>query len=131
MALRRKILQLKLSLLLGAALAASPFSANISKNAFKVAPQAALAKSGTNGNGGGNGNGGSKSETRGNSNSRGSRDKSVTTKGGTASLSVRHDDGMSEVVRNGRYIMKDSKGRTIVNRKATLGDEIRLRFFSQ
>ncbi|KQS85453.1 hypothetical protein ASG68_29370 [Rhizobium sp. Leaf453] len=101
--------------------------------------QTALAKNGNNGNGGsnnnggGNGNGGGnkggKSETPGNSNSQGAKDKGVTSKGSSASLSVRHDDGMSEVVRNGRYIMKDSKGRTIVNRRATLGDEIRLRLF--
>ncbi|WP_082478529.1 MULTISPECIES: hypothetical protein [unclassified Rhizobium] len=136
---RQKNVQLQLSIVLSALIAAAPCSVSVSDypNGFML--QTALAKNGNNGNGGsnnnggGNGNGGGnkggKSETPGNSNSQGAKDKGVTSKGSSASLSVRHDDGMSEVVRNGRYIMKDSKGRTIVNRRATLGDEIRLRLF--
>ena len=67
-----------------------------------------------------------KGETRGNS--QGAKGQGSQGKTGSAGLSVRHSDGISEVVRDGRYIMKDSKGRTIVNRQATLADEIRLRF---
>ena len=138
---RQKIVQLQLSIVLSALIATAPCSVSMPNHSIGLMLQTALAKNGNNGNGGGNNNGGGsgngggkgnnggKSETPGNSNSRGARDKGVTSKGSSASLSVRHDDGMSEVVRNGRYIMKDSKGRTIINRRATFGDEIRLRFF--
>lgn len=141
MATRRKTFQLQLSIVLSAFIAAAPCSVSMSNYSIGFMLQIALAKNGNNGNGGGNNNGGGsgngggngnnggKSETSGKSNSQGARDKGVSSKGSAASLSVRHDNGMSEVVRNGRYIMKDSKGRTIINRRATLGDEIRLRFF--
>lgn len=131
MGTRRKSVQRQLSIILGVLIATAPCSASIWASSFGFALQTAFAKNGNNGNGGGNGNGnkGGNSETRGNSNSQGTKDKGVTTKGSPTALSVRHNDGISEVVRNGRYIMKDSKGRTIVNRRATLGDEIRLRFF--
>ncbi|MBB4568712.1 hypothetical protein GGE60_002831 [Rhizobium leucaenae] len=36
---------------------------------------------------------------------------------------------MSEEIQNGRYVMKDSKGRTIINRSATVADQQRLRSF--
>jgi hypothetical protein len=134
---RRKSVQRQLSIILGVLIATAPCSASISASSFGFALQTAFAKNGNNGNSGGNGNGagnsngnkGGNSETPGNSNSQGTKDKGVTTKGSPTALSVRHNDGISEVVRNGRYIMKDAKGRTIVNRRATLGDEIRLRFF--
>jgi hypothetical protein len=42
---------------------------------------------------------------------------------------VQHPDGLSEAIQNGRYVMKDSKGRTIVNRRASKSDENRLRGF--
>lgn len=54
------------------------------------------------------------------------RAKATSVEDGTSVLGVRHVDGMSEVIRNGRYIMKDAKGRTIVNRRATSADEKRL-----
>ncbi|KIV60771.1 hypothetical protein SZ54_4972 [Rhizobium sp. UR51a] len=44
-------------------------------------------------------------------------------------MTVRHKDGISESVQRGRYVMKDAKGRTIVNRDATVSDEQRLRAF--
>ncbi|WEZ85394.1 hypothetical protein P6U16_25070 (plasmid) [Rhizobium sp. 32-5/1] len=132
---RSKSVNLQLSIVLGLLIATAPCSANISVFSFSFTLQTAFAKNGNNGNSGGNGNGGGNSnkggnsETPGNSNSQGAKDKGVTTKGSATALSVRHNDGISEVVRNGRYIMKDSKGRTIVNRRASLRDEIRLRFF--
>lgn len=132
MATRRSTSQRPLSIVLSALIAMAPCSASISDYSIGFSVQSALAKNGNNGNGGsGNGSGGSKggkSETPGKSNTQGAN-KGVRTKGSRPSLSVRHDDGMSEAVRDGRYIMKDSKGRTIVNRRAILGDEVRLRFF--
>ncbi|WP_457584389.1 hypothetical protein [Ensifer canadensis] len=41
---------------------------------------------------------------------------------GASGVGVRHADGMSEVIDGGRYIMKDARGRTIINRRATLAD---------
>jgi hypothetical protein len=42
------------------------------------------------------------------------------------SVAVRYRNGYLEQVVKGRFIMKDSKGRTIVNRKATTKDRMRL-----
>jgi len=134
---RRKSVNHQLSIVLGVLIATAPCSASISASSLSFTLQVAFAKNGNNGNsgdsgnGGGNGNGnkGGNNQTPGNSNSQGAKDKGVTSQSRPAALSVRHSDGISEVVRNGRYIMKDAKGRTIVNRRATLGDEIRLRFF--
>lgn len=42
------------------------------------------------------------------------------------SLAVRYHNGYFEQVTKGRFIMKDSKGRTIVDRKATAQDHMRL-----
>ncbi|QFI68871.1 hypothetical protein EKH55_3997 [Sinorhizobium alkalisoli] len=41
-------------------------------------------------------------------------------------MRVRHAKGISEEIRNGRYIMKDARGRIIVNRSATEDDQKRL-----
>jgi hypothetical protein len=49
--------------------------------------------------------------------------------GGGSILRVRHRDGISEVIEGARYIMKDSRGRTIVNRRATSADRRRLLSF--
>jgi len=131
----RKIVQSQLGILLSVFLATTPYTMEVSGFTPELVPHSSFAKDGNNGNGngGGKGNGGGngnqgagKSETRGNS--QGAKGQSSQGKAGSAGLSVRHSDGISEVVRNGRYIMKDSKGRTIVNRQATLADEIRLRF---
>jgi hypothetical protein len=135
MTMRRKIVQTQLSIFLSALIATTPYTLKVSDFAFELTPQTVHAKNGNNGNGGGNGNGngggngsqgGGKSETRGSS--EGAKDHGATSKGSAVGLSVRHGDGISEVVRNGRYIMRDSKGRTIVNRRATLADEIRLQY---
>ncbi|OWW04216.1 hypothetical protein ATY81_17290 [Rhizobium sp. R72] len=88
------------------------------------------------GNGGGNGNGGGTGGGNGNSN--GNSSSGSATKGSAADaddtagsvMEVRHRDGMSELIRNGRYIMRDARGRTIVNRRATSADETRLESFT-
>jgi hypothetical protein len=48
-----------------------------------------------------------------------------------SSMEVRHWNGMSERIKDGRYVMRDAKGRTIVNRTATVSDESRLRSFAR
>lgn len=97
-----------------------------------------------NGNGGGHGGG---RGGKGGSDSRG--DKGSDSKGGKGrngangkakgraasvakkevtpnSVAVRYHNGYLEQVVKGRFIMRDSKGRTIVNRKATANDRMRL-----
>lgn len=45
-------------------------------------------------------------------------------------LSVRHRNGIAEEVNSrGRYVMRDNRGRTIVDRRATKSDRDRLRSF--
>ncbi len=115
-----------------------------------IASQAAFAKNengngkgngGGNGKGGGNGNGGGSGN--GNSNSGGGNSRSGASGSGSTgntpagtgtratedaggSIDIRHKNGITETLRGGRYIMRDSKGRTIVNRRATSSDSRRL-----
>ncbi|PII38289.1 hypothetical protein T190_22930, partial [Sinorhizobium meliloti CCBAU 01290] len=90
-------------------------------------------RGGGNGGGGGNGNGrggGSNGKGGGNSNSGRASGKAATSvEDGGAILRVRHRDGISEVIEGARYIMRDSRGRTIVNRRATSADRRRLLSF--
>ncbi|QWW70383.1 hypothetical protein [Rhizobium sp. WYJ-E13] len=91
---------------------------------------------GNGGSGGGNGNGNSGGNGSGNSrsssNGAGRADRVPSTPGVRAtedtdgSIDVRHTNGITETLRAGRYIMKDSKGRTIINRRATSADSTRL-----
>lgn len=46
-----------------------------------------------------------------------------------ANIDVQHPDGTRERIRKNRYIMKDAKGRTIVNRPAKRPDRLRLKRF--
>lgn len=48
-----------------------------------------------------------------------------------ATMEVRHWNGMSERIKDGRYVMKDAKGRTIINRTATTSDQSRLQSFNR
>ena len=48
-----------------------------------------------------------------------------------ATMEVRHWNGMSERIKDGRYVMKDAKGRTIINRTATTADQSRLQSFNR
>jgi len=133
--MHRRAHHLQLSIALSALLAATPYTLKVSDFDCSIVPQTVVAKDGNNGNGGGNsggnGNGGgngnqsgSKSEAQG---KQSAKEKSVTD-ANRAGLAVRHRDGITEALSNGRYSMKDSKGRTIINRRATIADEMRLRF---
>ncbi|MGO4568384.1 hypothetical protein AB4Z52_25835 [Rhizobium sp. 2YAF20] len=96
-----------------------------------------------NGNGGsdnGNGKGNSFSGSVGSNNDSSGKNNDTDSNGGTkgsaashigadGSIDVQHPDGLSERIQNGRYVMKDSKGRTIINRLASKADESRLRSF--
>jgi hypothetical protein len=44
-----------------------------------------------------------------------------------SNIKVVHPEGMKEQIENGRYVMKDAVGRTIINRPATEADRARLR----
>ncbi len=105
-----------------------------------IASQAAFAK---NENGNGKGNGGGNGKGSGNGNSGGGNSRSGTSGSGSTgntpagtgtratedaggSIDIRHKNGITETLRGGRYIMRDSKGRTIVNRRATSSDSRRL-----
>ena len=48
-----------------------------------------------------------------------------------ATMEVRHWNGMSERIKDGRYVMKDAKGRTIINRTATTSDQSRVQSFNR
>ncbi|OHV79562.1 hypothetical protein [Ensifer sp. LCM 4579] len=121
---------------------ALPYKTTISGSSLEVSPQSAFAKnegkgsgggngsSGGNGRGGGNGGGSDKgrdSSTSGSSSGSSARGAGTGYNGST--LRVRHAKGISEEIRNGRYIMKDARGRTIVNRRATENDQKRLLSF--
>lgn len=81
-----------------------------------------------NGNSGGNSSSGARSSSSSSSSSTGSSDGSGTkaTEDSDGSINVRHANGITESLRSGRYVMKDSKGRTIVSRQATANDARRL-----
>ncbi|THK36625.1 hypothetical protein EHS39_18805 [Ensifer sp. MPMI2T] len=144
---RRKFLTALCTASIGFAIAALPCKITASGSTLELASQSAFAKDGNNGKGGGGGNGGgngrggngggnsSGNASGGSSNSRsssastGASAKSTTVRDNGSGLSVRHSDGISEEIRGGRYIMKDSRGRTIVNRRATSADAKRLQAF--
>jgi hypothetical protein len=80
-----------------------------------------------NGNGGGNGAGYGNANGGGNGNGRGVEKGGATSRGlRGADLVVRHPDGITEKIENGRYEMLDASGRTIINRGATRADRSRL-----
>jgi hypothetical protein len=54
------------------------------------------------------------------------RPKDARDVNGSSSLTVQHRTGIKELIRRGRYIMLDKRGRTIINRKATNADRQRL-----
>ncbi|MGO6907603.1 hypothetical protein ACCS96_46795, partial [Rhizobium ruizarguesonis] len=87
---------------------------------------------GNSSNGSGNGNGGSSTSSTGSSSSsaRSSEGLGTTaTEASDGSIDVRHANGITETLQRGRYIMKDSKGRTIISRQATANDARRLSRF--
>jgi hypothetical protein len=91
-------------------------------------------------NGNGNGKGNSSSGSVGSNNDSSGKNNDADSNGETTgsaashigadgSIDVQHPDGLSERIQNGCYVMKDSKGRTIINRLASKADESRLRSF--
>jgi hypothetical protein len=100
------------------------------------------------GNGGGNGNAGGNAGGNGGNNGKAGKSDNAGTRsdaeGETANrftpeslnmdgsaMEVRHTNGMSERIADGRYMMKDAKGRTIINRTATSSDRSRLQSFAR
>jgi hypothetical protein len=88
---------------------------------------------GNNGNAGGNGNGNGGGKSNGSSKSDDGTGSSATSSAGAqaregadGSIDVRHANGITETLRGGRYVMRDSKGRTIISRLATTADARRL-----
>ncbi|ESZ23207.1 hypothetical protein [Mesorhizobium sp. L2C084A000] len=83
--------------------------------------------SGNSGNGNGNGNSGKSGSNQGKSGSH------VNAKTGDKvdvtgnKITVRHPDGITEKLENGRFSMKDALGRTIIDRQATPADANRLK----
>ena len=113
-----------------------------------------MAKDGGNGEGNGGGNSGKSGEGKGSGNESKGKDgkdgnagNSGNAKEGTvnqskpetrksvkidgSAIEVRHANGMSESIIHGRYVMKDAKGRTIINRTATPLDQLRLQMFAR
>lgn len=96
----------------------------------------AEAKNGGNGNKGGNngkgnnGNSGNKGNKGNNGRALGRSaepaDAVIDKQVGADSVGIRYRNGYREQVSKGRFIMKDAKGRTIINRRATPVDRVRL-----
>ncbi|MER9338042.1 hypothetical protein NKJ06_29450, partial [Mesorhizobium sp. M0293] len=90
----------------------------------------------------GNSSGGNSGNSNGNGNS-GNNGKSGSNQGKSANhvnattgdkvdvtgnkITVRHPDGITEKVENGRFKMEDALGRTIIDRRATPADVSRLK----
>jgi hypothetical protein len=130
---RRKFATALCSLSLSLVTATLPLRLDLSGPKIELTLKAVFAKDGNNGKGGGGGNDGGNGKGNQRSNksepggvSSGVKGKGVTVKGRATGLEIRHVDGISEEIRSGRYIMKDARGRTIVNRQATSEDELRL-----
>jgi hypothetical protein len=120
------------SAILTLAFVAPPYKVTFDNHLLKLHVQTASAKDGGKGGGTGGGNtgdGGGNSGSKGGGNAGGTsgskRGGNVAIDGST--MEVRHSNGMSERIKDGRYIMKDAKGRIIVNRTATTSDQSRLR----
>jgi hypothetical protein len=98
----------------------------------------AEAKNGNNGkgsNGGNNGKGSNRnSGDKGNKGKNGGAhgrsaqpaDAVIDKQVGVDSVGIRYRNGYREQVSKGRFIMKDAKGRTVINRRATPVDRVRL-----
>jgi hypothetical protein len=118
---------------------ASPYRMDFQAGHFSFSTAAAIAMNG--GNGGGNGSGGENGNGGGNAGGNGGGSAAnAGGKGGNgnsrgaaasrglpgADFVVRHPDGMTETIQDGRYEMQDARGRTIINRGATRADRSRL-----
>ncbi len=100
----------------------------------------AEAKNGNNGKGNGSNGGNNGKGSNGNSGDKGNKgnngralgrsaqpaDAVVDKQVGADSVGIRYRNGYREQVSKGRFIMKDAKGRTVINRRATPVDRVRL-----
>lgn len=130
---RRALMLSLLSLAGGIALAAQPWSVS-ADGAVQSAASAAPGKGGPGkGHGkGGPGKGHAGGKTSGATGKGAGKSKSKKSgKSPGATLDVRHPDGTQERIRKNRYIMKDAKGRTIVDRPAKRPDRLRLNKLSK
>lgn len=134
------------------ALTIAPYQIVLDGSVPGIHTASAYAKGGGNsGGGGGNGgnsgggNGGNSGGNSGNGNSgnSGNSGKSGSNQGKSGShvnaktgdkvdvtgnkITVRHPDGITEKLENGRFSMKDALGRTIIDRQATPADADRLK----
>ncbi|WP_271894265.1 hypothetical protein [Candidatus Phyllobacterium onerii] len=160
MLVRTKPVPVLCSAVLALGLVTMPYKVTLENHSFEFHTQSAWAKDGgggaNNGNGGGNsgnkggnsGNAGGKGSNSGNGDKGGGSDNTSTSAGNSrnvqsgkvdpstvaidgSAMEVRHWNGMSEGIKDGRYVMKDAKGRTIINRTATTSDASRLRSFDR
>jgi hypothetical protein len=89
-----------------------------------------------NGNGnagaqsGASGNPGNSSNVTGGNVNRSAAESRESVEIGAPAREVHHANGMMEAIVDGRYVMKDAKGRTIINRKAIPSDQLRLQSFA-
>lgn len=89
-----------------------------------------------NGNGsagaqsGASGNPGNSSNVTGGNVNRSAAESRESVEIGAPAPEVHHANGMMEAIVDDRYVMKDAKGRTIINRKATPSDQLRLQSFA-
>ncbi|WP_414650745.1 hypothetical protein [Ensifer sp.] len=122
-----------------------PYELSVTANGVAIAQATALAKNGNsgggNGNGGNGGGNGGNSGNSGNSGGNGNSGSSGSGSGGNNAKASRSSEeptdegagrrgGITEVIESGRYIMKDGRGRTIINRRATTADKRRLQSFA-
>jgi hypothetical protein len=156
---RNKPVPILCSALLTTALVATPYELAFDSQSPHLQAQSAWAKDGgkgggngggngnAGGNGGGNGNAGGNGGNNGNAGKNDNAGPSGNARGETANrftpdtresvnidgpaMEVRHTNGMSERIADGRYMMKDAKGRTIINRTATSSDRSRLQSFAR
>ncbi|WP_083637779.1 hypothetical protein [Pararhizobium arenae] len=130
--------------------AAAPVTVDTTSFVPYVTEQTAYAKNGTDRGNGGNNNG--RSDNGRGDNIRGDRGNDAKGKGNESkngngktpskkepaskpaskanapqeSIEIRHTNGITETLWGGRYVMKDARGRTIINRRATSADIRRL-----
>ena len=145
----KKLARRVLAVSLAFAFVAMPLCITVKGWHAELSWQSALAKDGK-GKGGGDGNGSDKGNGQGEgndkgggtgksgANGKGSSGRAVGKKGASINgtgdmvqlsgnnIDVLHRNGMRERVKAGRYLMKDGKGRTIIERRATGADITRL-----
>ncbi|MER8983073.1 hypothetical protein [Mesorhizobium sp. M0227] len=126
------------------ALTIAPYQIVLDGSVSGIQTASAYAGKGGGGNGGNSGGGNSgNSGNSGNGNGNGNSGKSGSNQGKSGShvnaktgdkvdvtgnkITVRHPDGITEKLENGRFSMKDALGRTIIDRQATPADANRLK----